>query len=126
MDKNKQIEEMCAIMADASYAACEDTPLVPESAGICDKVDCHRCKEARRLMSAGYRKDSEVAREIFEEIEAHFDRKIAFYQDMRFRAYSVGKDEEVKYANTMITNLTIYKEEIAELKKKYTESEDTE
>ena len=63
---------------------------------------------------------AEVARKIFEDIEAHFDKRIAFYQDMRFRACSVGKDEEVKYANTMITNLTIYKEEIAELKKKYT------
>ena len=75
------------------------------------------------LYDEGYRKASEVAREIFEEIEAHFDGRIAFYQEMRFRAYSVGKDEEVKYANTMITNLTIYKEEIAELKKKYTEEE---
>lgn len=69
MSEDKQIEEMCAIMADASYAACEDTPLVPESAGICDKVDCHRCKQARRLMSAGYAKASEVAEEIFAEIE---------------------------------------------------------
>ena len=65
MEKQKQIEEMCAIMADASYAACEDTPLVPESAGTCDKVDCHRCKEARMLIAKGYRKASEVARNIF-------------------------------------------------------------
>ena len=75
------------------------------------------------VLDKGYRKASEVAMEIFDEIEAHFDTRIAFYQDMRFRAYSVGKDDEVKYANTMITNLTIYKEEIAELKKKYTEDE---
>ena len=66
---NKQIEEMCAIMADTSYLACEDAPLVPESAGICDKVSCHRCKEARLLMNAGYRKASDLAEEIFAEIE---------------------------------------------------------
>ena len=56
---NKQIEEMCAIMADCSYRCCEDTPLIPESCGICDRVDCHRCKEARLSLGAGYRKQSE-------------------------------------------------------------------
>ena len=106
MKRDKQIEEL----AEAIFLNCH--------AGLFED-------EAKMIAKFCYqeidRKASDVAKEIFEEIEAHFDIRIAFYQDMRFRAYSVGKDEEVKYANTMITNLTIYKEEIAELKKKYTE-----
>ena len=106
MSRDKQIEEMCAIMADASYADCEGTPLVPESAGICDKVDCHRCKEARRLMSAGYRKASEVAREIFEEIGT-----LLYLNSLQGDVFT-GRyfSEELET-------------DIAELKKKYTEGE---
>ena len=76
MTNNKLIEEiekMSAIMSNASYADCEGTPLTPESHGICDKVDCHTCKQARQLLNVGYRKQGEVAKEIFEEIE-----KLAF------------------------------------------------
>ena len=72
MTNNKLIEEiekMSAIMSNASYADCAGTPLVPESQGICDKVDCHTCKQARRLLNVGYRKQGEVAKEIFEEID---------------------------------------------------------
>lgn len=72
MTNNKLIEEiekMSAIMSNASYADCAGTPLIPESQGICDKVDCHTCKQARQLLNMGYRKQSEVAKEIFEEIE---------------------------------------------------------
>ena len=43
--------------------------MVPESQGICDKVDCHTCKQVRRLLNVGYHRQSEVAKEIFEEIE---------------------------------------------------------
>ena len=76
MTENKLIEEiekMSAIMSNASYADCEGTPLIPESQGICDKVDCRTCKQARQLLNVGYRKQGEVAKEIFEEIE-----KLAF------------------------------------------------
>ena len=59
---------MSAIISNASYADCEGTPLIPESQGICDKVECHTCKQARQLLNMGYRKQSEVAKEIFEEI----------------------------------------------------------
>ena len=111
MDKEKQIEEMCAIMADASYAACEDTPLVPESAGICDKVDCHRCKEARRLMNAGYRKASDVAEEIIKDLVKFADDK---ERQMSFHGHSVW------YIDA--DDVTDF---IAELKKKYeSEKED--
>ena len=72
MTNNKlieKIEKMSAIMSNASYADCAGTPLIPESQGICDKVDCHTCKQARQLLNVGYRRQSEVAKEIFEEIE---------------------------------------------------------
>lgn len=59
MSKEKQIEEICAIMSNEVYMACEDTPLVPESSDICEYLDCRLCKQARLLINAGYRKQSE-------------------------------------------------------------------
>ena len=108
---NKQIENMCAIMADAAYADCENTPLVPESAGICDKVDCHRCKEARRLMNAGYRKESDVAREIFEEIGAVCETHLTVLEQIEMITPLIAKGG--KHAFDIVLNL------LAELKKKY-------
>lgn len=59
--------------------------------------------------------------QIFGDIEQWFDTRIDFYKEMKFKA-SLGFDEErYKYAKTFITNLQIYREEIAEIKKKYTE-----
>jgi hypothetical protein len=57
----EQIKDMCAIMSNASYADCEGTPLVPESSGICEYVDCHSCKQARLLTNAGYRKQEWIS-----------------------------------------------------------------
>lgn len=102
MTNNKAIEEiekMSAIMSNASYADCAGTPLIPESQGICDKVDCHTCKQARRLLNVGYRRQSEIAKEIFEEIE-----KLAF-RLLNDKNYVIGD---------MIWDIT-------EIKKKYTE-----
>ena len=65
MRKDKQIEEMAKILAS--------------DCGDCSKCDCYHkeidgtdaCyfKYAEMIYNAGYRKASEVAREIFEEIE---------------------------------------------------------
>lgn len=120
MSRDKQIEEMCGIMVDASYAACEDTPLVPESAGICDKVDCHRCKQTRRLMSAGYRKTSEVVSEIIDEIFKILDAE--------YRQYDTESLNDTLNKMYMSSRNTVIKitAELVELKNKYTESEDTE
>lgn len=57
----EQIKDMCAIMSNASYADCEGTPLVPESSGICEYVDCHSCKQARLLTNSGYRKQEWIS-----------------------------------------------------------------
>ena len=64
---------------------------------------------------------SEVAREIFVEIENIFTERIAFYEEMKKRSLLF---HEITYAETMITNLTIYLQDIVELKKKYTEGEE--
>ena len=60
---------------------------------------------------------TDAAREIFEEIEEIFNKRIAFYTDMEKQS----KFTEKHYAETMIKNCEIYLQEIAELKKKYTE-----
>lgn len=69
MSREKQIAEICEITSNACCIGCEETPFVPESSGICDYLDCRSCKEARLLLNAGYRKQSDVAREIFDDIE---------------------------------------------------------
>jgi hypothetical protein len=103
MTKEKQIEEMqemASILTEASHMACEDIPLLPTDMTICDKIQCHRCKETRLLSYKGYRKASELAEEIFEE----FKRYISPHKIGAFNCI---------YINDVI----------AELKKKYTEGE---
>lgn len=58
-----------------------------------------------------------LAMEIFEGIAEIFNKRIAFYTDMAKQS----KFTEKHYAETMIKNCEIYLQEIAELKKKYTE-----
>ena len=76
-----------------------------------------RYATAEAFYALGYRKASYVAREIFEEIEEIFKKRIAFYTEMAKQS----KFSEKHYAETMIKNCEIYLQEIAELKKKYTE-----
>ena len=109
MNKEKQIEEMAKIFCGMKNG-CDGC--------MWDKVHCYERNDAKALYNAGYRKASEVAREIFEEIERFL------YMHFRFCKEEIGNDdtEYVKgrlELNTQIQNL------IAELKKKYTESEDT-
>ena len=115
MTNNKLIEEiekMSAIMSNASYADCAGSPLVPESQGICDKVDCHTCKQVRRLLNVGYHRQSEVAKEIFDEIERILLLNYCC-------CLPQGATEHYEYYEGNIAK------DIAELKKKYTgEKED--
>ena len=91
---NKQIEEM----AKAIMKHCK----IDNQCGSCHWSTCNECL-ADVLYNAGYRKASEVAREIFEEIESllkDYDlRKFEIYTSLFFR--------------------------ISELKKKYMEGEST-
>ena len=85
MDKEKQIDGMIEAMS--------------ESCG-----SCFGSGEAECIYNAGYRKSSDVAREIFEEIDKIVICKVIHHGEI---AYDVT-------------------DEYAELKKKYTHSEDTE
>ena len=123
MNKEKQIEEMADLerllrirRMDIEKQGCDIWALIK-------KTESEEQSIADYLIGQGYRKASEVAEEIFAEIDAHFDRRIALYQTMKSRAFLVGNEVEREYDDTMIINLTIYKKEIAELKKKYTEEE---
>lgn len=80
--RDKQIEEMqemASILTEAAHLACEDVPLLPTDTTMCDKIPCHRCKETRLLRYKGYRKASDVAREIFEEIDKRLEALLKFY-----------------------------------------------
>ena len=93
MSKEKQIEEMALTLSEGGCGK------------VCDciqgdKFNCHLLHSASVLYNAGYRKASDVAREIFEEIE-----------EARQRC------RRVPYG------WAVFKEVLAELKKKYTEGE---
>lgn len=93
MNKEKQIKEM----AKATMKHCE----IDNQCGSCHWSTCNECL-AEVLYNAGYRKTSEVAREIFEEIES----KKLFVKDR------IGNMRAV-----------VLFEDVAELKKKYEEIE---
>ena len=91
MDREKQIEEIAVILTDGGCTKCN-----------CDengKFNCLPMYNAQLLYNAGYRKQSEVAKEIFEEI----DNIIYNLRDSPFYSSSDA----------------VY--ELTELKKKYTE-----
>lgn len=98
MNKEKQISEMANIIALKAF---EQAHLIDGDENLADIV-------AEDLYEKGFRKQSDVAREIFEEIEKTAMSKI---------------DTDLSIA---VLNDTYYIEAIDELKKKYTESEDTE
>ena len=90
MDKKKQIEEMANDLRKSEFWYFDDTD--------CD-FELERKKTAENLYNAGYRKASDVAREIFEEIDKIVIRKVIDHGEIVY-------DVTDKYA---------------ELKKKYTE-----
>ena len=89
----KQIEEMAKLCPFHEEDKCN----LFEGEGVCD-FDCYMCNYADALYNAGYRKQSDVAREIFGEI-----------------------DELLSPYGTYIKTIDL--EEYAELKNKYTEVE---
>ena len=103
MSRDKQIEEMAKILCD-NY-----------SMGECmvDTFDCleGHCEKRERieaLYNAGYRKTSEVAREVFEEVHESIKAERFHHNNFGYLVYLEDIDRI-----------------LAELKKKYTESEKT-
>ena len=108
IDRDKQIEEMAKALTNYEYKLCERLPkdkcLLTST--IHAQVSCDYCKIAEFLYNAGYRKASDVVREIFEEIEKALDNSV-----------------ETEYFKGTWFNFSKFKQRLAELKKKY-ESED--
>jgi hypothetical protein len=117
--ENKHIEEM----AKETMKHCK----IDNQCGSCHWSTCNECL-SEALYNAGYRKADEVVEEIFEELLGIISSKYAAvttdcHYNMRFGNVDtpngmrdLGKAETLKYVG----------DKIAELKKKYTESEDTE
>ncbi len=93
MSKEKQIDEIAKLIC--TYPQCVHYNII----GECKNTVCQTVDFAEHLYNSGYRKQSEVVREIFEEIEKFTHR---FLDDFNY----LGGD-------------LVY--DIAELKKKYTE-----
>jgi hypothetical protein len=98
MTKDKQLEEIAR-----TICCCYENGICNIDRKPCD-LYCGSMASAKKLYEIDYRKASEVAREIFEEIEKFIYSK----------CYSVRADRDV-------TGLIIDGEQFAELKKKYTE-----
>ena len=117
MNKEKQIEEMA-----------KDLGIAFQLAGTTRFGEVAEC-----LVSAGYRKASEVAREIFEEIEQVrkeiVDRMQEFINEWKQYSESTvdyfgGKYDAMETASRIVKS--ILTDKTAELKKKYTETTDDE
>ena len=73
-DKQTEIEEMAKALTKYEYHLCERLPKDKclLTSAVHAQVSCDYCKIAEFLVNEGYRKASNVAREIFEEIEQYF------------------------------------------------------
>lgn len=107
MTKDKHIEEMAKVIARRSKDFRN-----PKIAFMTTAE-----KTAESIYNAGYRKASDLAREIFEEIEKTAKDAIRFCE--RYGVIPMIREAKISCYKDLICY-------IAELKKKYTESEDTE
>lgn len=125
MDKNREIEEMARVMNECCNRYDEQGNHIGNK---CYECECwcdtnHICcsyntKEALALYNAGYRKSSEVAEEIFAEIEKTIT-------DLEYRTNTLRKTvkvEELKAQVNWVLHEVVPKT-LAELKNKYTEGE---
>lgn len=73
---NKQIEEMAIILTEGSCSDCS-------KCDFRDKFNCHPIHEADILYNAGYRRQDEVAKEIFAEIEEVIN-ELGYFDELDF------------------------------------------
>ena len=77
---------------------------------------------AKYLYNAGYRKASEVAREIFEEIEGNLNNLVAYYKEKRKYVTEIEYSEfEQRYCDIKIRTFEERLLKMSKLKKKYME-----
>ena len=88
MNRDKQIEEMAKALTSYEYSLCERLPKDKclLTSAIHAQVSCDYCKIAEFLVGKGYRKASDVAREIFEEIE----KNMVVFGDATLSSYFRG------------------------------------
>lgn len=98
-NKEKEIEEMSREIC-SEY----DCVIPCQSCGYYGYANCRDVKSAEKLYIAGYRKASDVAGEIFEEIRAE-------------SSYCVASQNGVEIYHTKMYNISAIK--LDELKKKY-------
>ena len=123
MSRDKQIEEMTEFLVNIQHNFddyCAKPCRECELGGV---FNCESYYKATELYDKGYRKASEVAREIFDEVLGFFNEKYkSVTTDCHYellynpietpeRMRNLGKAEMLKYLG----------DKIAELKKKYTE-----
>ena len=112
MSRDKQIEERIAVIEI-------EKELCGKPCDICkaNKEHCMPYRMAKKLAAKGYRKASDVSREIFEEIERAFFK----YYDSAVTYSSPNLPYHLREAVGFSLNEMFMK--VAELKKKYTEDE---
>ena len=113
MDKEKQIEAMAQCLCEWNRG----------TLCILDDKDCDlQCtygKLANKLIAKGYRKSTDVAEEIFAEIEKNIDVELSIIQKIINAKGGRANGKTVLLAKTEM--FIEAKKFIAELKKKYTE-----
>ena len=124
MGKDKQIEEMARAIGDADQRCyemdCDDCPFRTMELGLCKEKLL-----ATELYEKGYRKASEVARGIFEEIERilNIQAKIVCETRANYRETDNPMLSFIAMLDGRIYSLRVMEEQLAELKKKNTEGE---
>lgn len=108
MNRNEQIEDMARVYEEARYRASETLGSMNEGAAKW---------YAKAFYEADYRKASEVAREIFAEIEKSICN--IRYDVLSYRHTHIPIETMVEVCNWILQKCI--PEKIAELKKKYTE-----
>lgn len=121
MNKEKQIEEMAYEMTQYKEPVCkriEDNKCLLRFHAHAF-IDCHFCKLAEHLITEkGYRKASDVAREIFEEIT----RYLRLNEDISLKCKEENGEQNREYFKGKLSAFKQIRGFIdAELKKKYTE-----
>ena len=127
MSRDKQIEEMAKDINIANHEYCNGRCIgcehKPKRIEDCACIDI---AIATGLTAKGYRKASDLAEEIFGEIDKYLEKWISYNKDKKINA-SFGFDKELyERCEMRIANLERYQKDMSELKKKYTESEDSE
>ena len=125
MTRDKQIEEMAKALTAYEKKLCDRLPKDKclLTSAVHAQVSCDYCKISEFLVNAGYRKASDVAREIFEEIEAEI--KLALESNYKVLPQLEFSNELYNSVRGKIDALRGIEGFIAELKKHYTEEEST-